>query len=104
MINTKECVVTFGKVQISATQVRIEKKPNGFFYTLIESIYVPEEYQSLSSLCWNTKREPFKIVNKEGAILKDFHCWGLIMCIDAVLRVDDIVKSNLEIKMLNKIK
>lgn len=104
-IETKDCSIHFGKVTIlGATQVIIKKKPNGIFYASIQSLYTQDEYQALSLLCWETKREPFKILNSQGQILKDFHVWALLIQIDTILKVDDMITNNFTFKLLNKIK
>lgn len=99
------CIITFGKTELTTTlKAEIKKKPNGFFYALIQTIYLPSEYNEMSAYCWETKREQFKIVNKDGEILKDFHTWALIMGVDMIMRVDELVTTNYIIKLLNKIK
>lgn len=96
--------IFFGKVKMNAEKVDIKKKPNGLFYAFIQTLYDPEAYKELSVMCWETKREPFKIQGPDGLILKDFHCWGLIMELNTVLRVDELVRNHVTIKMLNKIR
>jgi hypothetical protein len=97
--------IFFGKVQLTGCEkLEIKKKPNGLFYAFIQTRYDPDTYKELSTMCWETKREPLKIVNPDGSILKDFHCYGLIMELNTVLKVDELVRNHVTIKMLNKIK
>lgn len=96
--------IFFGNIKINAEKVEIKKKPNGLFYTYIQTLYDPVSYSDLSTMCWKTRRAPFKIVSPEHGILKDFYCWGLITELDTVIKIDELVRNHILIKMLNKIR
>lgn len=103
-ILTTGCKIYLGKTLLSALDVRIEAKTSGLFYAYIVTPYIEAEYKILSNMCWNQKREIFKVEDSDGNIFKEFYNYALVMGVDTTIRVNDIVKNHYKIKLLNKVR
>lgn len=103
--SAKGCVLHIGKtIMAGARNIVFKHEPNGFLHCYVEALYDQETYQELSKMCFDSRREPLKIVNKKGETLNDFHYWSLLEGIETVLKLNDYIINNITFKLLNKIK